>query len=295
MESILLKANAKINWSLKVVRRREDGYHELDMLLSSVNLYDQVRITRVPFKGIRAQMYGCYMLNGDKNIAYKAASLFYSELGRRPACRIDIQKHIPVCAGMGGGSADAAAVLYGLNELSGRPFSKLRLAAIGAQIGADVPFMLAGGLARVRGIGENIESLECPRQYRLIGVMPRAGASTRAVFSRFDMDECTVFPDNDALYNALFAGDFNGVAEHAGNSLEYVTAKMCPEICLIKEALLQNNAAAAMMTGSGALVYGLYKEEKAAGAAAEALEKKKLGRVYRFETCNSGIEVIYMR
>ena len=123
MESILLKANAKINWTLKVVGRREDGYHDLDMLLSSVTLYDRVRITRVPFKGIKLQTYGRFVLNGEKNIAYKAAERFYSELGERAACRIDIQKHIPVCAGMGGGSADAAAALYGLNELYGRPFS----------------------------------------------------------------------------------------------------------------------------------------------------------------------------
>lgn len=207
MESILLKANAKINWTLKVVGRREDGYHDLDMLLSSVTLYDRVRITRVPFKGIKLQTYGRFVLNGEKNIAYKAAERFYSELGERAACRIDIQKHIPVCAGMGGGSADAAAALYGLNELYGRPFSAGKLASLGAQLGADVPFMLCGGLARVRGIGEEITSLECPRSYQLLGVMPRMGASTRAVFSRFDMNQCGVFPDSGAAYEAILSGE----------------------------------------------------------------------------------------
>lgn len=295
MESILLKANAKINWTLKVVGKREDGYHELDMLLSSVTLYDRVRITRVPFKGIRVQTYGRFILNGEKNIAYKAAELFYAQLNERAACRIDIQKHIPVCAGMGGGSADAAAALYGLNELYGRPFSSGKLAEIASAIGADVPFMLTGGLARVRGVGDKIEKLDCPRQYHLVGVMPRAGASTRVVFSHFNMNSCNVFPDNDSAYKALFAGDVQELAEKMGNSLTYVTASICPEILAIKEELLKNNAIGATMTGSGTLVYGLYENEKMACAAADAVAKIKLGRVYRFDTCNRGIEVIYKR
>lgn len=295
MESILLKANAKINWSLKVVGKREDGYHELDMLLSSVTLYDRVRITRVPFKGIRVQTYGRFVLNGEKNIAYKAAVRFYAELNEREACRIDIQKHIPVCAGMGGGSADAAAALYGLNELYGRPFSEHKLAEIGAEIGADVPFMLTGGLGRVTGIGEKVEKLICPRQYNLIGIMPRTGASTRAVFSRFSMDKCDSFPDSGDVYKAILDGDIKELAGRMGNSLEYVTSSLCPEIGRIKEEFLRNKAAGAMMTGSGALVYGLYENAETACAAADALAKLKLGRVYRFDTCNKGIDVIYRR
>ena len=293
MESILLKANAKINWTLKVVGRREDGYHDLDMLLSSLTLYDRVRITRVPFKGIKLQTYGRFVLNGEKNIAYKAAERFYSELGERAACRIDIQKHIPVCAGMGGGSADAAAALYGLNELYGRPFSAGKLASLGAQLGADVPFMLCGGLARVRGIGEEITSLECPRSYQLLGVMPRMGASTRAVFSRFDMNQCGVFPDSGAAYEAILSGEIKELAERMGNSLEYVTASLCPEINLIKKELLKNGAAGAQMTGSGALVFGLFEDEQAVCSAAQALEKANLGRVYKFSTCLKGVELIY--
>ena len=295
MESILLKANAKINWTLKVVGKREDGYHELDMLLSSVTLFDRVRITRVPFKGIRVQTYGRFVLNGERNIAYKAAACFYDELNEREACRIDIQKHIPVCAGMGGGSADAAAVLYGLNELYGRPFSGRKLAEIGAGIGADVPFMLAGGLGRVTGIGEKVERLICPQHYNLIGVMPRTGASTRTVFSRFNMAECRSFPDNDAVYKAIMAGDIKELAGRMGNSLEYVTASLCPEIVRIKEELLRNKAVGAMMTGSGALVYGVYEDAETASAAADAVSKLKLGRVYRFDTCDKGIDVIYRR
>lgn len=295
MDSIVLKANAKINWTLKVERRREDGYHDLDMLLSSVTLHDRVKITRTFIQGIKVNVWGHYVSGGESNIAYKAAEVFFKAMGAKYSCRIDIQKHIPVCAGMGGGSADAAAVLIGLNELFKKPFALAQLMKLGAELGADVPFMLVGGLARVRGIGEDIDRLKCPHIYNLVGVMPKRGASTRNVFSKFDINECKVFPDNDEMYPSLASGEVKAIAEHLGNSLEGVTSSLCPDIIHIKQALMDCGAAGAQMTGSGALVFGLFKREADALQAADKLKNSGMGRVYKFNTASRGVDIVCRR
>lgn len=291
----MLKANAKINWTLKVERRREDGYHDLDMLLSSVTLHDRVKITRVFTQGIKVNVWGHYVSGGENNIAYKAAEAFFEAMGAKYSCRIDIQKHIPVCAGMGGGSADAAAVLIGLNELFKRPFALAQLMKLGAELGADVPFMLAGGLARVHGIGEVIDRLKCPHVYNLVGIMPKRGASTRNIFSRFDINECKVFPDNDEMYRSLVSGDVEKISKCLGNSLEGVTSLICPDIMRIKEALMKCGAAGAQMTGSGTLVFGLFEGEAEAAQAVDKLKNSGLGRVYKFNTAGHGVEMVCRR
>ncbi|MDR3050887.1 MAG: 4-(cytidine 5'-diphospho)-2-C-methyl-D-erythritol kinase [Oscillospiraceae bacterium] len=270
-----VRARAKINWTLDILGKREDGYHELDMLMQSITLSDTLQLSRanqlsmVIGRGIR-------VWPNEDNLVMRAARALQAHAGVARGAEICLSKHIPVGAGLGGGSADAAGVLVGLNALWGLGLPVEELAAIGLEIGADVPFCLYGGLRRARGVGEVLEPLPFGRALWLVIIQPCRGLSTRNVFAAFNAQDINpaTRPRNDLAAQALAAGDVALLTGAMGNVLEPVAAALRPEIHEALGRLRQAGAIAAQMTGSGSAVYGLFPGPKAAKAAAEALRQQ---------------------
>ncbi len=290
MQFVNLDVYAKINWSLGVTGVLENGYHELDMLLQSVSLHDSITLRSA--EGLSFNVNGKVTANPEKNLCVKAANAFFEFTGIKPCCEISLIKRIPVCAGMGGGSADAAGVLIGLNMLFGTKLKKEQMARIGLKLGADVPFMLTGGLMRARGIGDKLESKPIGKKMHLVVLMPKHGASTANIFSEFDSMEAPPAVDNLALYKALAKGDVDGVAVNMANHLQQVTALKNHDINKAIAMLSQSGAVGAMMTGSGSACYGVFRDKDQADKAFASLMKNKDGfRVYKVHTMHSSFSL----
>ncbi len=287
MKKLTVLAPAKVNLALDVVGVRPNGYHELDMVMQALTLCE--RITLEQADALTLTLPGSDLPADDSNIALKAARRFfdYAKLNRGAA--ITVEKNTPVQAGMGGGSADAAGVLFGLNELYAeempRKLSMSELLALAEPLGADVPFALLGGTCRVRGIGEMLGALPPLADCGMVVVMPDAGVSTPAAFRAFDAVENPWHPDVAALDAALRSGDFVGVCAAAGNALEAVGSS--PDTPAIKEDLRQSGAKTALMTGSGAAVFGLYETVEQAQQAAQQL-RLRWKQVYVTQPLPSG-------
>ena len=267
LQSVTVLAPAKLNLSLDVVGLLPGGYHALDMVMQAVDLYEQVTIRRSQDLLVRAP--GNRVPTGPKNTAYKAALAFFHYTGLLAGADITLRKAVPVRAGMGGGSADAAAVLVGLNALYGARLSMSELCALGASIGADVPFALMGGTCRVQWLGDLIRALPpCPACWFAV-IMPGYGISTPAAFAAYDQVGSPIHPDCAAQEAAIRAWDLAGLCAAAGNALE--TCAGGADTASLKEALLAQGAMAALMTGSGAAVFGLFDSRQKAQAAAHAL------------------------
>lgn len=266
-KSVTVLAPAKLNLSLDVVGTLPNGYHDLDMVMQTIDLYERLELRRSQYLNLR--MPGSFVPVNDKNTAVKAAIAFFNYTGLLAGVDITIHKKVPVRAGMAGGSADAAGVLVGLNELYGARLSMSELCAIGAGIGADVPFALVGGTCRVRGVGDLIKPLPpCPDCWFVV-VMPSVGISTPEAFQRYDQMGSPVHPDCDKQEAAVRADDLSGVCAAAGNALEHCSgATETPSICAL---LNENGALTSLMTGSGAAVFGVFEQEEQAKAAADAL------------------------
>lgn len=266
-KTVTVLAPAKLNLSLDVVGTLPNGYHDLDMVMQTIDLYERLELRRSPYLNLR--MPGSFVPVNDKNTAVKAALAFFHYTGLLAGVDITIHKKVPVRAGMAGGSADAAGVLMGLNELYGARLSMSELCAIGAGIGADVPFALMGGTCRVRGVGDLIKPLPpCPDCWFVV-VMPSVGISTPEAFQRYDEMGSPVHPDCEKQEAAVRADDLAGVCAAAGNALEHCSgANETPSICAL---LNENGALASLMTGSGAAVFGVFEREEQARAAANAL------------------------
>ena len=287
LQSVHLLAPAKLNLSLDVVGILPGGYHALDMVMQAVSLYEQVTLRRSMDLVVRIP--GSRIPTGPKNTAYKAALAFFYYTGLLAGADITIRKSVPVRAGMGGGSADAAAVLVGLNTLYGAHLSMTELCALGASVGADVPFALMGGTCRVQGLGDLIKALPpCPDCWFTV-VMPGYGISTPAAFAAYDQIGSPTHPDCAAQETAIRAGDLNGLCSAAGNALEVCAGGA--DTAALKEALTAHGARAALMTGSGAAVFGIFETEDAARQAASALEAA--GRqVYTLRPDRGGARVV---
>ena len=268
LQSVTVLAPAKLNLSLDVVGLLPGGYHALDMVMQAVTLCEQVTLRRSGQLLLRAP--GSRVPTGPRNTAHKAALAFFHYTGLLAGADITLRKSVPVRAGMGGGSADAAAVLVGLNALYAARLSMSELCALGASIGADVPFALMGGTCRVQGLGDLLKPLPpCPGCWFTV-VMPGYGISTPAAFAAYDQIGTPAHPDCAAQEAAIRAGDLAGVCAAAGNALE--TCAGGADTAVLKEALLARGARAALMTGSGAAVFGIFDAEAPARAAAEALK-----------------------
>lgn len=262
MEQIKITACAKINLSLSVLGKREDGYHELDTVMQSVDLSDTVYIEKC-----RGIITDCKSISAEENIAARAARLFCEKTGAE-GCKIKIEKRIPAAAGLGGGSADAAAVLAGLNRLYKTGISKTELCEIAVKIGADVPFLIAGGTARARGIGEKLTPLMPLKDCWFLLAKAEEKPSTAEMFSRLDSTDY-IKPDIEKTVNAVNCGDLNGVLENLGNSFEILWSKSP-----LKEMLSSTHPAACSLSGSGPARFAVYGDLNAALRARDKLSAK---------------------
>lgn len=267
MRSVTVLAPAKLNLTLDITGARPDGYHTVDMILQAVSLYERVTVRRS--EGFSLLLPGSGVPANEHNTAWKAALAFFYETGLLAGAAITVEKRVPVRAGMAGGSADAAAVLVALNALYGARLSEAELCAIGARVGADVPFCILGGTARATGIGEKLERLSpCPPCFFTV-CMPRGGISTPQAYARYDALGTDGRPDTAAALGALRAGDLPALCAQMKNALSFSSAgRDTAPICRI---LRENGAGAALMTGSGAAVFGVFQKEAAAAAARDAL------------------------
>lgn len=267
MREIMIKAPAKINWSLDITGKRADGYHLVKMLMQNISLCDELSLLEAEKDGIDCDMP---LPLDESNIALRAWFLLKRELGLRKHLHIKIKKNIPVAAGLAGGSADAAAVLKGANRLFELGLNQKQLMALGLKLGADLPFCIQGGCALVQGIGESVKQLPpWPKQY-LVVANPGFAVSTAAVYKEFSFDKIDKHPDTEALNAALRKGDVDEIGGLLVNLLESVTLKRYPKAAQLKEEMASLGLFP-LMSGSGPSVFGLAREETHAFEAASAL------------------------
>ncbi|MBQ2952127.1 MAG: 4-(cytidine 5'-diphospho)-2-C-methyl-D-erythritol kinase [Clostridia bacterium] len=284
-----IEARAKINWTLDITGQRADGYHLMDMLMQSVTLHDVITLT--PANEITLTCGGEPLLPADAHhLALRAALALRDYTGCRKGAAIHVEKRIPVGAGMGGGSADAAAVLAGLNLIWDTGLDQEELEALGLTLGADVPFCLRGGLTRTTGVGEIMENLPCGRCYPLVVTQPCEGLSTREIFAAYHQEKAPVRPDNEAAAIALADGDAPALATAMANVMQPVSTLRRPEIAQAIAMLKENGAFCAQMTGSGSAVIGAFTDAAAADAACAAL-RARWPRVWRCESCLKGMVI----
>ncbi len=275
MEQIIQKAYAKINIGLDVLRRREDGYHELKMIMQTVDLGDDLVISRTDAPGIVLETECREIPSDGSNLICRAAELLLREQDIEGGVKIALTKRIPVAAGMAGGSADAAAAMRGINELFGLDYSVQELQRLGVRLGADIPYCLVGGTMLSEGIGEILTPLPSPPDCFLVIAKPDINVSTAFVYSRLRIGELTEHPDIDGMVRALYAGSLSGITDRLGNVLETVTVKEYPVIAQIKERLCGMGAENALMSGSGPSVFGIFTDRDSAQRAAAALKAER--------------------
>ena len=267
MKELTLKAMAKVNLGLDVLRKREDGYHDLRMVMQSVYLYDKIRMTVKAEPGIALRTNLRYLPTGADNLVCRAAQLLIDEFGIEGGVSMDLQKHIPVAAGLAGGSSDAAAVLVGMNRLFRLGLSLEELQQRGVKLGADIPYCLQRGTALAEGIGEQLTVLpKAPNCFVLLA-KPKVHESTKFVYGNMRANDLSYHPDIDGQIQAIRGGDFYKMAELMGNVLETVTIPAIPVIQEIKDTMLHYGAVNAMMSGSGPTVFGLFDDRAKAKAA----------------------------
>lgn len=272
------RAYAKINIGLDVLRRRADGYHEVKMIMQTVDIYDELVLERRKEPGIELRMDNSELPSGGDNLICRAADLLFREKKITEGVNISLTKRIPIAAGMAGGSADAAAALRGLNELFDMGYSLKELQALGVGLGADIPYCLAGGTMLSEGIGEILTPLPAPPAAHLVIAKPDINVSTAFVYGNLHADRLAWHPDIDGMIAALQKGDLDGITDRLGNVLETVTVKAHPVIEQIKELLRKQGAENALMSGSGPTVFGIFKEKETAARAAEAVERGRLAK-----------------
>lgn len=278
-----LKAYGKINLGLDVVRKREDGYHEVRMVMQTVNLYDKITMERTKEPGIQTETNLPYVPDGEGNLAYRAAKMLVDEFGIQDGITIRIKKCIPVAAGMAGGSTDAAAVLVGVNRMFNLGLSRKELMKRGVKLGADVPYCIMRGTALSEGIGEILTELPPAPQCHIVLAKPQVAVSTKAVYGKLRANELTAdqHPDINGMVEAIKNEDLDGVISRLGNVLETVTVPDHPEIAEIKKIMMENGADGALMSGSGPTVFGIFKDRKAAEKTCDVLKQAEGGRLTR--------------
>ena len=274
MREIKLKARAKINLGLDVVRKREDGYHEVRMIMQMINLYDRITLRRSTEPGIRVTTNLPYLPVNEDNLVYRAAKLLMEEFKVTEGAEIELQKYIPVAAGMAGGSSDAAAVMVGVNRIFHLGLTKKQLMERGVKIGADVPFCIMRGTALAEGIGEVLTPLPAMPHSSLVIAKPKIHVSTKFVYGNLKANELKEHPDIDGQVQALREGSLEQLVAKMGNVLETVTIPAYPVIDEIKKTMLKNDAMGAMMSGSGPTVFGVFEREERAQEVCRLLKKE---------------------
>lgn len=278
MDKIGLKAYGKINLALDVVGKREDGYHEVRMIMQTVKMYDYLQIWKRKEKGIVVRTNLSFLPTNENNLVYKAAKIMMDEYGIEEGVEIRLDKFIPVAAGMGGGSSDAATVLSGINRLFDLGLKKHELMKYGVRIGADVPYCVLRGTCLAEGIGEKLQTLpSMPNCYVAI-VKPAINVSTRMVYEKLNANGLTYHPDIDGMIDDIRNNDLYGVAGKLSNVLETVTEKEYPVITKIKECMINDGALNSLMSGSGPTVFGLFENCQDAERTVQNIKNSGMGK-----------------
>lgn len=276
MDKLQLKAYGKINLGLDVIRKRPDGYHDLDMIMQMVDVYDDVIIEKKAGEEIVVKADAAVLSNGKDNLAYMAAKMLFDEFGIKSGVEITIHKRIPIAGGMAGGSSDCATTLIGINKMFNSGLSKQQLMERGVKLGADVPYCVLGGTAIARGIGEVLTPLPTPPQCHVIIAKPPISVSTAYVYGHIRPDEITKRPDIEQMTLAIKEQDLNKLSDLLYNVMEEVTVSEYPVIEKLKSIMLENGALNSIMSGSGPTVFGLFDDREKAQAAMKALDSKEL-------------------
>lgn len=291
MNSIDLKSRAKVNLSIDVLGKREDGYHLVEMIMQTIDLYDKLKITEIEENSILIKSNSLDIPLNEDNIMYKAVNLLKNQFNIEKGIEISIEKNIPVAAGMAGGSSNAAAVLVGLNKLWNLGLSENELKDIGLKLGADVPFCITGGSALAEGIGEELTNIKgLPEDLNILVCKPNIFVSTKEVYQSLNMDKVKRRPKNKELIDALQKEDIKFISENMVNVLEEVTSLKYSEIGQIEDIMIKNKALGSMMSGSGPTVFGLFDNKDCAIKAKEDLQAK-YNQVYLVKSSNKGVEI----
>ncbi len=288
MKYIRLKAYGKINLGLDVIRRREDGYHEVRMIMQTVKIFDKIYMEKTREGQVTLETNLPYLPVNENNLMIKAAKLLMDEFGIKEGLHMKLNKFIPVSAGMAGGSTDAASVLYGVNRLFELGLSVEQLMERGVKIGADVPYCLMRGTALSEGIGEKLTRLKPVPECFVLLAKPPVSVSTQKVYQSLKLDEMESHPDIDGIIRGIEQDDIRMVADCLGNALETVTIPMHPVIEQIKSKMIELGAMNALMSGSGPTVFGLFEKEEQAYAARDVIREMNVARqVYVTEFYNN--------
>ena len=279
-DRIQLKALAKINLGLDVLRRREDGYHEVKMIMQTISLHDDLEIRRIKTPEIQVKTNLYYLPTNENNLVYKAAKLLMDEFGIKEGVAIQLKKRIPVAAGMAGGSTDGAAVLWGMNQMYGLGLSRQELMERGVKLGADVPYCVQRGTALAEGIGERLSVLPSMPKCTILIAKPGISVSTKFVYENLHANDLKPeqHPDVDSMIEAMKEKNLDLLCERMGNVLETVTIPAYPVIQEIKEHMMTCGAAGAMMSGSGPTVFGIFHSPVQAKAAMKDLKVNGLAK-----------------
>lgn len=270
---VIAKSYAKINLSLDVLGRLENGYHEVKMIMQTVNLFDLVIADKTEV-GITLSTNIKSLPSSEKNLAYRAADLFFKETGIKGGVKILIHKNIPIAAGLAGGSGNAAAVLCALNALYDTNFSDAELAKLGLTLGADVPFCIFGGTQLAEGIGEKLTPINSVAGLAVLLVKPSIGISTQHIYEKIDYAENLSHPNTDALLKAISDNDYINICKNLGNIMETLTIDDCSEISDIKQTMLEMGADGTLMSGSGPTVFGIFRDNISAKKACNYFSEK---------------------
>lgn len=291
MNSIELKSRAKINLSIDVLGKREDGYHLVEMIMQTIDLYDIIKIEELETEEIIIKSNTSDIPLNENNIVYKAAELIRDNFNIKRGIEIFIEKNIPIAAGMAGGSSNAAAILVGLNKLWNLNLSEKELKELGFKLGADVPFCIEGKAALAEGVGEELTYIKgLPDDISILVCKPELFVSTKEVYGGLDLKNIKNRPDNQYLIKCLENNEIELLSKNMVNVLETVTSKKHTEISDIEKIMNENKALGSMMSGSGPTVFGLYKnEEDALKGKKELLKKYK--QVYVVKSSEKGVEI----
>lgn len=286
MEQCVRKAYAKINLGLDVIGRLENGYHEVKMIMQNVGIYDVLTLTKIP-EGIVVTTDNGELPTDDNNLIYKAAKLMLENYNISQGVKIHLEKNIPIAAGMAGGSTDAAATFWGMNELFSLGLPEEKLREIGVKVGADVPYCIMGGTALAEGIGEKLTRLPDAPDCCLLVAKPDINVSTKYVYEHLDAEGVEEHPDIDGMMEAIYQGNLEGIVDRLGNVLEVVTVKKYTIIEDIKKVMLSFGAMGSLMSGSGPTVFGIFEKEEDAKKAMEHIKESGLAKqVFVTGFCN---------
>lgn len=277
MEQCEKRAYAKINLGLDVIGRLENGYHEVKMVMQTVGIFDVLTLRKIP-DGIVVTTDNGELPTDDGNLIYKAARLMMEKYQLSQGIHVHLEKHIPIAAGMAGGSTDAAATFWGMKELFGLKAEEKELCELGIKVGADVPYCIMGGTALAEGIGEKLKKLPAPPDSYLLVAKPEINVSTKYVYEKLDAEGVKEHPDIDGMVEAIYQGSLEGIVKRLGNVLETVTVKQYAVIDDIKQCMLGNGALGSLMSGSGPTVFGIFDKEEAAKEAGRVIAERKLAK-----------------